>query len=67
MSKIDYKCPYQEFSCTKLDSATLVMYCRCSDCEHYRDRVRPTGGIISMKGVIDFFRELKNLIDNYHK
>ena len=44
-SKIHFKCPYQEFSCPFVDTMTATLDKQCSECEHYDNGVKPTGGI----------------------
>lgn len=54
-NKIFFKCPYNEFSCPHVDTATATLDVSCSKkCEHYNNGVRSTGNV-------HIFDILKNL------
>ena len=49
MSKIPFKCPYNNFSCLYVDMSGMLMDKKCEDCEHYNNGVISTGALPNLR------------------
>ena len=55
---IPFKCPYNNFSCTEIDTASMIMYTSCEDCKHYGNGVIPSRGAPILESIINFLKKL---------
>lgn len=57
--RIDFKCPYNEFSCVHVNTCGMSVDKACSECEHYHNGVRATS---AMPGLEAVYHGVKKLI-----
>ena len=51
-----FQCPYEDISCDKLCTLTLITTCECKHCEHYNNGVRFSKGIWLPKWIKNIFK-----------
>jgi hypothetical protein len=59
VSKIPFKCPYNEFSCVHVDTCGMSVEKSCKECEHSHNETRATG---AMPGLEWIWSNLKKLV-----
>jgi len=59
VSKIPFKCPYNEFSCLYINTCGMSVEKSCKECDHSNNGVRATG---AMPGLEWIWNKIKNFI-----
>ena len=54
--KIHFKCYYNDFHCSKLNTATMTLDEPCDKCEHYNNGVRATGAMPILEWFLNLFK-----------
>ncbi len=60
-NKIPFRCPYNNFSCDKYDSATATLMIPCERCEHYNNGVLVTRRLSSPGKNKNFCKWIKKI------